>query len=187
MIRAVNFLETFGDLYNRDPELLGPNVRANYEIGAKMSLGDFAWAHGEQTKLFRRFQKIYETYDVILAPTVAVSPFPWEQLYLDEIGGKKLNSYYHWLAMAWLITLTSNPAISLPCGTDASGMPFGLQVVGRFRGDFELLSIAEAMETAFAGDSELARPLPDVAQLQSPVPALKSIVTAAPDDASDVA
>lgn len=187
VIRAVNFLETFGELYNRDPELLGPNVRANYEIGAKMSLGDFAWAHGEQTKLFRRFQKIYETYDVILAPTVAVSPFPWEQLYLDEIGGKKLNSYYHWLAMAWLITLTSNPAISLPCGTDASGMPFGLQVVGRFRGDFELLSIAEAMETAFAGDSELARPLPDVAQLQSPVPALKSIVTAAPDDASDVA
>ena len=37
----------------------------------------------------------------------------------EEIGGVKLNTYYHWLAMAWLITLTTNPAISLPCGTDA--------------------------------------------------------------------
>lgn len=187
VIRAVNFLETFGETYARDPSLLGPNVRANYEIGAKMSLGDFAWAHGEQTRLFRRFQRIYDTYDIIIAPTVAVSPFPWEQLYLDEIGGRKLNTYYHWLAMAWLITLTSNPAISLPCGTDGAGLPFGLQVVGRFRGDFELLAIAEAMETAFAGTSELARPLPDIAALSEPVAALKSIVTSPPDSVVDVA
>ena len=187
VIRAVNFLETFGEIYDRDPDLLGPNVRANVEIGRNMSLGDFAWAHGEQTKLFRRFQKIYENYDVVIAPTVAVSPFPWEKLYLDEIGGVKLNTYYHWLAMAWLITLTTNPAISLPCGTDAAGLPFGLQVIGRFRGDFELLAIAEAMEQAFAGTPELARPLPDIAKLREPVPALKSIVTAPPDDAGDVA
>jgi amidase len=187
VIRAVNFLETFGEIYGQDPDLLGPNVRANYEIGTKMSLGDFAWAHGEQTRLFRRFQKIYDTYDVVIAPTVAVSPFPWEQLYLDEIDGRKLNTYYHWLAMAWLITLTTNPAISLPCGTDGDGLPFGLQVVGRFRGDFELLDVAEAMEKAFACTPELARPLPDIEKLKMPVPALKSIVTSPPDDASDVA
>jgi hypothetical protein len=89
--------------------------------------------------------------------------------------------------MAWLITLTTNPAISLPCGTDAAGLPFGLQVIGRFRGDFELLAIAEAIEQAFAGTPELARPLPDIAKLREPVPALKSIVTAPPDDAGDVA
>ena len=187
VIRAVNFLETFGEIYDRDPDVLGPNVRANVEIGRNMSLGDFAWAHGAQTKLFRRFQKIYDDYDIVIAPTVAVSPFPWEKLYLDEIGGVKLNTYYHWLAMAWLITLTTNPSISLPCGTDAAGLPFGLQVIGRFRGDFELLAVAEAMEQAFAGTPELARPLPDISKLREPVPALKSIVTAPPDDAGDVA
>ena len=187
VIRAVNFLETFGDIYDRDPTLLGPNVRANVEIGRRMALGDFAWAHGEQTRIFRRFQKIYDDYDIVIAPTVAVSPFPWEQLYLEEIGGRKLNTYYHWLAMAWLITLTTNPALSLPCGTDAAGLPFGLQVIGRFRGDFEVLAIAEAMEAAFAGTPELARPLPDIGRLCEPVPALKSIVTAPPNDARDVA
>ena len=84
VIRAVNFLETFGEFYEKSPELLGPNVIANYEMGAKMSLGDFAWAHGEQTRLFRRFQKIYDDYDIVITPTVAVSPFPWEQLYLTR-------------------------------------------------------------------------------------------------------
>ena len=187
VIRAVSFVERFSDIYENDPDSLGPNVRANYEIGARMSLGDFAWAHGEQTRLFRRFQKIYDTYDVVIAPTVAVSPFPWEQLYLDEIDGRKLNTYYHWLAMAWLITLTTNPAISLPCGTDANGLPFGLQIIGRFRGDFDLLDIAEAMETTFRGTPELARPLPDINKLSEPFASLKAIVTSPPDDVSDVA
>jgi amidase len=186
VIRAVNFLETFGEIYEKTPELLGPNVRANYEMAAKMSLGDFAWAHGEQTRLFRRFQRIYDSYDIVIAPTVAVSPFAWEQLYLDEVDGRKLNTYYHWLAMAWLITLTTNPAISLPCGTDGDGLPFGLQMVGRFRGDFELLDISEVMEQAFAGTPELARPMPDIEKLKAPVTALRSIVTAPPDDVSDV-
>ena len=161
---------------------LGPNVRANYELGAKMTLADFAWAHAEQTRIFRRFQETFEDYDIVIAPTVAVSPFPWQTLYLDEIGGRKLNTYYHWLAMAWYITLTTNPAISLPCGRDDKALPFGLQVIGQFRGDRQLLDVSAAMETAFATSGELARPLPDITRLGEPVPALKSIVTDPPTD-----
>ena len=160
VIRAVSFVSRYRDDYEADPMRLGPNVRANYELGAKMTLADFAWAHAEQTRIFRRFQETFEDYDVVIAPTVAVSPFPWQTLYLDEIGGRKLNTYYHWLAMAWYITLTTNPAISLPCGSDDKALPFGLQVIGRFRGDRQLLDISAAMETAFAKSGELARPLP---------------------------
>lgn len=180
VIRATSYVSRYRDDYEADPSRLGPNVRANYELGAKMTLADFAWAHAEQTRIFRRFQAIYDNYDVLLAPTVAVSPFPWKTLYLDEIGGRKLNTYYHWLAMAWYITLTTNPALSLPCGTDDKGLPFGLQIVGRFRGDVELLDVASAMEKAFKGNRELERPLPDIDRLRTPVPALKSIVTDPP-------
>jgi hypothetical protein len=59
-------------------------------------------------------------------------------------------------------------------------MPFGLQLVGRFRGDAELLDAAEAMEHAFAGDAELRRPRPDTSLLRRPRPELKSIVTHPP-------
>ena len=181
VIRAASFVARYKENYDQDPMLLGPNVRTNYEMGAKMSLADFAWAHSEQSRIFRRFQETFENYDVVLAPTVAVSPFPWETLYLDEINGRKLNSYYHWLAMAWYITLTTNPAISLPCGLDDSALPFGLQIIGRFRGDAELLDTAEAMEAAFAGTPDLQRPKPNMAALREPVPALLSLVTDAPD------
>ena len=101
---------------------------------------------------------------------------------IDQIGDKKLNTYYHWLAMAWYITLTTNPAVSLPCGRDDKGLPFGLQVVGRFRGDRELLDASAALESAFAGSEELRRPLPDIAPLAQPVAALKSIATEPPED-----
>jgi Asp-tRNA(Asn)/Glu-tRNA(Gln) amidotransferase A subunit family amidase len=180
VIRSVGFLARYGEAYRKNPQLLGPNIRANYEIGAKMNLADFAWAHTEQTRIFRKFQQLYKDYDLVIGPTIGVTSFPWKQLYVEEMEGKKLRNYYHWLAPSYWITLTTNPAISLPCGTDHKGMPFGLQVIGRFRGDGEVLGAAHAMEQAFATDPELRRPLPNLAKLRKPTPELKSIVTHPP-------
>ncbi|HKU99933.1 MAG TPA: amidase [Vineibacter sp.] len=180
VIRAVSFLARYREAYEKDPASLGPNVRANYEIGAKMSLADFAWAHMEQTRIFRAFQETFRDYDLVLAPTTPVSPFPWTKLYLEEMNGQKLRNYYHWLAPTYFVTLATNPAISIPSGTDHAGMPFGLQVVGRFRGDRALLGAAHAMEQAFEAIDALRRPRPDLAKLTKPVPELKSIVTHPP-------
>ncbi|MBK9609524.1 MAG: amidase [Betaproteobacteria bacterium] len=180
VIRALNFLERHKHAYDHDRARLGPNIIANYEAGSAMSLADGAWAHAEQTRIFRRFQQTFRDYDVVMAPTVPVSPFPWTQLYLAELEGQPLKNYYHWLALAYVVTLATNPAIVLPCGVDGHGMPFGLQVVGRFGGDIELLDIACAMERAFEGIADLRRPLPDIGGLAAPRPELKSIVTDPP-------
>jgi Asp-tRNA(Asn)/Glu-tRNA(Gln) amidotransferase A subunit family amidase len=180
VIRAANFVAKYRGTYEKDPASLGPNVRANYEIGAKMTLADMAWAHVEQTRLFRRFQLVFRDYDLVLAPTTPVSPFPWTQLYLEEMDGKKLRNYYHWLALTYVVTLATNPAISLPCGTDHKGMPFGLQIVGPFRADRAVLGAAHAIEQAFAAVEALRRPRPDLDKLRNPVPALKAIVTHPP-------
>ena len=145
-----------------------------------MTLADVAWAHAEQTRLFRGFQRTLRDYDLVLAPTVPVSPFPWTQLYLAEIDGKPLLNYYHWLALTYVITLATNPAIALPCGRDHAGMPFGLQVIGRFRGDRALLGAAHSMQQAFDAMPALRRPLPDAGKLSAPVAELKSIVTHPP-------
>jgi amidase len=75
------------------------------------------------------------------------------------------------------VTLATNPALSLPCGRDERGMPFGLQMIGRLRRDGELLQAARALEEALAGDVQTARPLPDFGQLEEPRPELRSIVT----------
>src|SRR5262249_48726631 len=80
----------------------------------------------------------------------------------------------------YVVTLVTNPAISIPCGIDEHAMPFGLQVTGRFRGDRELLDAAEAMEQAFANIPGLGRPRPDLGKLARPTADLKSIVTHPP-------
>ncbi len=180
VVRALNFVARYHDAYTKDPGTLGPNVRANYEMGIAMSLGDAAWAHAEQTRLFRRFQATFRDYDLVLSPTTPVSPRPWTELYLAELEGKPLRNYYHWLALTYFITLATNPSISLPCGRDQAGMPFGLQVTGRFRGDLGLLDAAEAMEAAFARIPGLGRPRPDLARLGGTSIDLKSLVTHPP-------
>jgi Asp-tRNA(Asn)/Glu-tRNA(Gln) amidotransferase A subunit family amidase len=151
-------------------------------MGAQMSLLETAWAQAEQTRLTARFQRVFDDYDLVLSPTTPVSPFPWTQSHADVIDGRPQDNYYRWLALTYLITLTTHPAISLPCGRDTVGMPFGLQVVGRFRGDLALLASAWSMEQAFANDPALQRPRPDLASLRAPAVSLTSIVTAPPDD-----
>jgi Asp-tRNA(Asn)/Glu-tRNA(Gln) amidotransferase A subunit family amidase len=180
VIRAANYVARYRTMYEKDPGMLGPNVRANYEIGAGMTMADVTWAHLEQTRIFRRFQHTFRDYDLVLAPTTPVSPFPWTQLYLEEMNGKPLRNYYHWLSLTYVITLATNPAIALPCGVDHKGMPFGLQVIGPFRGDRALLGAAHAMEQAFAAITGLRRPVPGIDKLAQPVPALKSVVTHPP-------
>ncbi|WP_433692579.1 amidase [Herbaspirillum seropedicae] len=180
VIRAEAFVAGFDAAYRRDPASLGPNTRANYEMGAAMSLLDCAWAQSEQTRIFRRFQQLYERYDLILSPTTPVSPFPWSELYLKEVNGVALENYYRWLALTYVVTLATNPAISLPCGRDHRGMPFGLQVTGPFRGDARVLACAAALEQAFAGNETLCRPRPDLAKLKTVHAPLTSIVTDPP-------
>ncbi|AEI77022.1 amidase [Cupriavidus necator N-1] len=180
VLRAESFVAGLHDAYQRDPASLGPNTRANYELGAKMSLGDSAWAQAEQNRILQRFQGAYQEYDLILSPTTPVSPFAWTRLFADTINGEKQENYYRWLALTYVVTLTTHPAISLPCGTDEAGMPFGLQVTGRFRGDLETLGAAQAMEAAFAMLPALRRPVPDLAALRPANPSLRSIVTAPP-------
>ena len=181
VIRATSFLARYAGTWERDRASLGPNIRGNYEIGAAMSLADAAWGHAEQTRIFRRFQTMFRDYDLVISPTVPVTPFPWTQLYLDELEGVKLRNYYHWLALTYFITIVTNPSISLPAGTDAHGMPFGLQVTGRFHGDAALLDAAEAMEMAFAGIPGLGRPRPDLTKLARPTPELLDLATSRAD------
>ncbi len=180
ILRAESFVAAFADTYRSAPDTLGPNVRANVEMAAAITLADRAWAHLEQTRVARRFAAALERYDLILAPTTPMTPFPWTELYAGHIDGQATRNYYEWLALTYVVTLATNPALALPCGRDEHGMPFGLQLVGRLRGDAALLSAAQALEAAFAADPTLARPRPDLQALHTPRPELKSIVTHPP-------
>jgi len=180
IIRALSYAQRYKAQYDADPTKLGPNVRANYELSTSYSLADVAWAHAEHTAHYRRYAEFFEEFDLFVTLITSMSPFPWEMLAPMEMNGQKFDKYYTWMGVAYGVTMSAHPAISLPCGVDQHGMPFGLQIVGRYGADEELLAAAWALEQAMAANPATARPVPDFGKLREPVAALKSIVTDPP-------
>ncbi|MDE2005232.1 MAG: amidase [Rhodospirillales bacterium] len=170
VLRAVGFLSAHADKVRTHPDQVGPNVRANVEEGLRYSAADVARAMVLQTTLYRRWQGFFAGYDVILTPSITISPRSWRELYPATIDGAPTRTYFHWLAMAYAVTTVGHPALSLPLGTDRHGMPFGLQIVGPRGGDAIVLAVAAAIERMAAGDARLARPVPDLARLAASPP-----------------
>jgi Asp-tRNA(Asn)/Glu-tRNA(Gln) amidotransferase A subunit family amidase len=180
ILRAESFGVAFGKAVQEDPDSFGAHIKDNVALGHTMSLADRGWAHAEQTRILRKFNRLMNDVDIIVLPTSPVSPFRWTQSHAAEIDGQKMDIYYRWLALCYRGSLTGGPSITLPCGRDANGMPFGLQILGAVRGDERLLAAAKAVETHFASASETARPLADMENLAQPVVDLRSIVTHPP-------
>jgi Asp-tRNA(Asn)/Glu-tRNA(Gln) amidotransferase A subunit family amidase len=170
VLRALNFLAAHQEKVRTRPQDVGPNVRANVEEGLRYSAADTARAMTLQTTLYRRWQAFFEHYDVILTPSITISPRSWRELYPAMIDGKPTRTYFHWLALAYAVTLAGHPALSLPVGLDRHGMPFGLQVVGPRGGDELVLSVASTLESVLEGDGRTARPFPDLGRLREAPP-----------------
>jgi Asp-tRNA(Asn)/Glu-tRNA(Gln) amidotransferase A subunit family amidase len=170
VLRALTFLAAHLDKVRNTPDRVGPNVRANVEEGLRYNAEDIARAFAIQTTLYSRWQSFFGQYDVILTPSITISPRSWRELYPAEIDGKPTRTYFHWLAMAYAVTVVGHPAISLPVGLDRNGMPFGLQIVGPRGGDALVLRVAAALEALLAGDARTARPVPDLAALKAAPP-----------------
>jgi amidase len=85
---------------------------------------------------------------VLLIPVTQVVPFPVEQEYPTEIAGVPQTSYLDWMRSAYFVSAAGNPALSVPAGFTPDGLPVGLQIVGRHRGDLEVLQVGHAFERA---------------------------------------
>ena len=166
LIRGVHFLASRLDSYREHKHLLGPNVIGNVEAGLAMKPEDIGWAFAEETRLYRALQSFFDEVDVLICPTVAVPPFPVEQLFCTHINGVALENYIQWADLTSGLTLTGHPIVSIPCGLDPTGTPFGLQIVGpRRHSERFVIAVAAAMERYADGRTQIARPVPDIDSL----------------------
>jgi amidase len=170
VLRASMMLTAHAEKVRARPQDCGPNIIANVEEGLRYSLADAARANVLQTKIYRDFQRFFAVHDVLITPAITISPRNWRELFPKEIDGQPTRTYFHWLALAYYVTLTGHPAISLPLGVDAKGMPFGLQIIGPRGGDAFVMGVAAAIEAAFAGDASFGRPVPNLAALRAAAP-----------------
>ena len=86
--------------------------------------------------------ELFSTYDMLLCPAAIVPPFPIEWRWPTTVDGTALEHYIDWLLICSAISLTSSPAISVPCGATQSGLPVGLQMVVAPHDEHGLLSAA---------------------------------------------
>ena len=170
VLRAVQFLGIHATLLDTKPELVGPNVRDNVLEGRGYSAEDVAQAIFAQGRYYRAWQEFFSRHDFLISPAVCISPRPWREFYPKEIDGQPTRSYYHWLAMAYATTIAGHPSITIPCGMDANGMPFGLQIVGKRHDDLGVLAVAAELEAVIAGTAGLAPHGPDIAALKAAPP-----------------
>ncbi|WP_424814577.1 amidase [Roseococcus sp. YIM B11640] len=170
VLRSTGVLSSHAEKVKNRPQDCGPNMHANVEEALGYSLQDQANALSRQTAIYRGFQSFFAEHDILVSPAICTSPRPWLELYPALIDGKPVRTYFHWLSLAYYVTLTGHPAMSFPVGRDEKGFPFGLQIVGPRGGDALVLRVAAAIEAAFAGDAEFARPVPDLTALEKAPP-----------------
>ena len=92
-------------------------------------------------------RKFFETYDLLLTPTVACPPFKVGLDNPTEIAGTPIEPY-GWIPFTYPFNMTGQPAASVPCGFTRDGLPIGLQIVGRRFDDAMVLRAAAAFEKA---------------------------------------
>lgn len=146
VLRAFDFAVTKAKLLREHRDLLKPEVIWNIEQGLRLTVEQLERAEAQRVAMTRRTLKFFETYDLLLAPATIVPPFPIEHRYVAECAGRKFDNYVEWLGIVYAITLACCPALSLPCGFTASGLPVGLQMVAKPRAEAELLAGAKVLE-----------------------------------------
>jgi amidase len=160
VLRALNMLRLAALPRERLKETLAWNIEKGLALGAP----EIAAARAGRTELVNRMRAFLSGrreaggegdgardgdregagFDLLALPTAQVAPFSVELEWVTEIAGQPQHTYIDWMRTCSRITVTAHPAISVPAGFTADGLPVGLQLVGPYGGDLRLLRVAQA-------------------------------------------
>lgn len=92
--------------------------------------------------------RLFERYDAVVLPSAQVWPFPADWRWPQEIAGRKMDTYHRWMEVVVPASLIGLPALSVPVGFSDTGLPMGMQIIGRSGGDMGVLAIGQAWHQA---------------------------------------
>jgi len=138
----------FGDLIATHGDHLNEYIHWHVEEGRKLTGPYLSRVEAKRTALFQRMCNFKGEYDFFLLPVNQVLPFDVNLHYPTEIAGVKMENYIAWMKSAYFISTAGNPAMSVPCAFSASGLPIGIQIVGKHHDDWGVLQLAYAFEQA---------------------------------------
>jgi amidase len=128
--------------------ILQDGLVENTEQGLALTSRDVARGELLRTRLWQGVREFLATRDVLITPTSATPPFPIEHAHAVEINGRPVGRILQRSYLTYAFSVLGLPAISIPCGFTSRGLPVGLQIIGRRRGEAAVLRAAAAFEAA---------------------------------------
>jgi amidase len=128
--------------------MLKPEAVWEVEAGAGLTVVEVQEASVTRTAWFACAADLFERYDALVFPSAQVFPFDAGWTWPRVVAGRAMASYHQWMEVVTPATLAGLPALSVPVGFSAAGLPMGMQIVGRRGDDLGVLQLAEAYHEA---------------------------------------
>ncbi|MGE3231370.1 MAG: amidase [Hyphomicrobium sp.] len=128
---------------------LMPYTREFARRGRKVTMTDFLAGMETEGKMYDRLGALFQTFDILICPTLAVPSVKADQDLTDpdfRVNGKKVDAYLEWCLTYPFNMMSRCPVMSVPSGFAKSGVPTGLQIVGRPYDDVAVFRAAAAFE-----------------------------------------
>ena len=154
-LRAVLFATMMEPILKQNRNKIAPEIIGNIERGLNIMPSQIFEAERVRIELFKKILAFFETHDFLICPAASIAPFSVDQRYVTEIDGKPCETYIDWFSITFALTMTSCPTISIPCGFTSEGLPVGIQIMGKPRGEAALLLVAKQFEQAIGIAAQL--------------------------------
>ncbi len=123
-----------------------PEACWEVESGTRLSAYELADASVERGVWYRAVCRLFERFDYLALPSAQVFPFDIDLRWPREIAGRAMDTYHRWMEVTVPITMSGCPALNVPVGFNAAGLPMGIQLVGRHHDELGCLQLAHAYE-----------------------------------------
>ena len=138
----------YAPLIAQNAEWVKDTVKFEVSQAERFTGADVGRALARQARMHDQVRQFFERYEYFVLPVTQVAPFDVNTEYPTAINGTPMKSYIDWMRSCWYVTFMSSPAMSVPCGFTSTGLPVGIQIVGRPRNDWSVLQLAYAFEEA---------------------------------------
>ena len=148
-LRAHRTAVVFDDLRQRKDEIANPFLREFIDKAGELSLLEVGRAEARRSRLWERTAEFFVTRRLLLLPTTQWPAFPKELDFPPTVAGRRMSGVVEAILSTYAVTIAGLPALSVPMGVTKAGLPIGLQIVGGWRREADVLRAGIAFEDAY--------------------------------------
>ncbi len=150
--RRVLTASRIAPMVDKGRDLVKPEALWEFDQAAGMKASEFLQASTDRTTFYQHMLGLMRRFDVLVLPSCQVWPFDaslrWPQQIQTPKGSVQMDTYHRWMEVVLYASLAGLPALNVPVGFSAQGLPMGMQLIGQPQGELALLSLGLAYEEA---------------------------------------